>query len=118
MNVEAAYLDAAATAPLRPEAREAMLAVLDAGQANASSVHYAGHRAGAVLQEAREAIAGAMQARQSELIFTSGGTEAVSYTHLDVYKRQADTIAAGAALVDAAAATQLCACLLYTSRCV
>ena len=76
MNVEAAYLDAAATAPLRPEAREAMLAVLEAGQANASSVHYAGHRAGAVLQEAREAIAGAMQARQSEVIFTSGGTEA------------------------------------------
>ena len=69
-------LDAAATAPLRPEARAAMTEVLDAGQANASSVHSAGHRARAVLSGAREAIAGAMRARPSEIIFTSGGTEA------------------------------------------
>lgn len=70
------YLDAAATAPLRPEARAAMLAVLEAGQANPSSVHSPGHRASVVLREAREAIAGALQARGSEVVFTSGGTEA------------------------------------------
>lgn len=70
------YLDAAATAPLRSEARAAMLDVLDAGPANASSVHSAGHRAATTLREARATIAEALQARQSEVIFTSGGTEA------------------------------------------
>ncbi|WP_336992758.1 cysteine desulfurase family protein [Leucobacter sp. VD1] len=70
------YLDAAATAPLRPEARAAMLAVLDAGPANPSSVHQAGHRAQQTLQAARAAIASALGARESEVVLTSGGTEA------------------------------------------
>ena len=70
------YLDAAATAPLRPEARAAMLAVYDGGQANASSVHAPGHRAKAVLDASRGSIAAALGATPSEVIFTSGGTEA------------------------------------------
>ncbi|MCW2288420.1 cysteine desulfurase [Leucobacter luti] len=69
-------LDAAATAPLRPEARAAMLAVWDAGQANASSVHAAGFRARSTVEEARHTIAAALGALPSEVIFTSGGTEA------------------------------------------
>ena len=69
-------LDAAATAPLRPEARAAMLAVWDAGQANASSVHAAGFRARSAVEEARHTIAAALGALPSEVIFTSGGTEA------------------------------------------
>ncbi|SJN07992.1 Cysteine desulfurase [Leucobacter sp. 7(1)] len=72
----AAYLDAAATAPLRPEARAAMLAVWDAGQANASSVHSAGFRARAEVDAARDRIAQALGARPGEVVFTSGGTEA------------------------------------------
>ena len=70
------YLDAAATAPLRPEARAAMLRALDAGPGNASSVHSAGHRARAIVEGARERIAAALGARPAEVVFTSGGTEA------------------------------------------
>ncbi len=70
------YLDAAATAPLRAEAREAMIAALDAGPGNASSVHTAGHRAASTVQEARERIAGVFGVARNELVFTSGGTEA------------------------------------------
>ncbi len=70
------YLDAAATAPLRQEARAAMLAVLDAGPANPSSVHSPGHRAKAVVDEARAEVAAALGATPAEVVFTSGGTEA------------------------------------------
>lgn len=70
------YLDAAATAPLRAEARHAMLAVLDGGPANASSVHTPGKTAKATLQQAREAVAHAFGATPSEVVFTAGGTEA------------------------------------------
>ncbi|XPP26161.1 MAG: cysteine desulfurase family protein [Leucobacter sp.] len=70
------YLDAAATAPLRPEARAAMIAALDAGLGNASSVHSAGHRARVIVDDARERIAAALGARPGEVVFTSGGTEA------------------------------------------
>lgn len=70
------YLDAAASAPLRPEARAAMIAALDAGAANASSVHTAGHGARALVEDARERVAAALGARPGEVVFTSGGTEA------------------------------------------
>lgn len=70
------YLDAAATAPLVPEARAAMLEALDAGPGNPSSVHFAGYRAAETLRSARETIARVFEARPSEAIFTSGGTEA------------------------------------------
>ena len=52
-----AYLDAAATAPLLPEARAAMLQVYDAACANPSSAHSAGERAANVLESARATIA-------------------------------------------------------------
>lgn len=70
------YLDAAATAPLRQPARDAMLKVLDAGPANASSVHTPGQFAKSVLNQARQQLAGALGAREFEVVFTSGGTEA------------------------------------------
>ena len=70
------YLDAAATAPLRPEARAAMIAALDAGAANPSSVHQAGHFARATVEAARSSIADAFGARLADVVFTSGGTEA------------------------------------------
>jgi cysteine desulfurase len=69
------YLDHAATTPMLPEAIEAMTARL--GQVgNASSLHAAGRRVRRVVEEARETIAGALGARPSEVVFTSGGTEA------------------------------------------
>ena len=69
------YLDHAATTPLLPEALNAMTEEL--GQiGNASSLHTAGRRARRVVEESREQIAEIFGARPSEVIFTSGGTEA------------------------------------------
>jgi cysteine desulfurase len=69
------YLDHAATTPMLPEAIEAMTAEL--GQVgNASSLHAPGRRARRVVEESREIIAEAFNARPSEVIFTSSGTEA------------------------------------------
>jgi cysteine desulfurase len=69
------YLDHAATAPMLPEAIEAMTEEL-AQLGNPSSLHNAGRRARRVVEESREQVAEVFGARASEVIFTSGGTEA------------------------------------------
>jgi cysteine desulfurase len=69
------YLDHAATTPLLPEALDTMAEEL-ARLGNPSSLHNAGRRARRVVEESREQIAEAFGARPSEVIFTSGGTEA------------------------------------------
>jgi cysteine desulfurase len=69
------YLDHAATTPMLPEALEAMTEEL-AQVGNPSSLHNAGRRARRVVEESREQIAAAYGARPSEVVFTSGGTEA------------------------------------------
>jgi cysteine desulfurase len=69
------YLDHAATAPMLPEAIAAMTEELSC-LGNPSSLHNAGRRARRVVEESREQIAEAFGARPSEVIFTSGGTEA------------------------------------------
>lgn len=68
------YLDHAATTPMLPEAIAAMSEALST-VGNASSLHSSGRRARRMVEEAREAIAEAMGARPSEVIFTAGGTE-------------------------------------------
>jgi cysteine desulfurase len=68
------YLDHGATTPMLPEAIEAMTAQM-ATVGNASSLHTSGRRGRRVVEESREAIAQAMGARPSEVLFTSGGTE-------------------------------------------
>lgn len=70
-----AYLDHAATTPMLPEAVEAMTAQL-AAVGNASSLHSSGRRARRTVEESRESLAEALGARPSEVVFTSGGTEA------------------------------------------
>ncbi len=75
------YLDHHAAMPLRPRAEAAMRSLFDdaeAAWANPSSVHGAGRRAAAHLETAREQVAEALGAEPSEVIFTSGGTEACS----------------------------------------
>ena len=69
------YFDWNATAPLRPQARAAMLAVLDA-TGNPSSVHAEGRLARHVIEEARENVAALVGADPRNVVFTSGGTEA------------------------------------------
>ena len=68
------YLDYNATAPLRPEARDALLAALDIG--NPSSVHEEGRKARALVEAARADVARLVGAPAETVIFTSGGTEA------------------------------------------
>src|SRR5688572_14605120 len=69
------YLDANASAPLRPEARAAILSALDLGPGNASSPHGAGRRLRRALGDARDTVAALLGARASEIVFTSGATE-------------------------------------------
>jgi cysteine desulfurase len=71
------YLDHNATTPLRPEAREAMLAAMDL-VGNPSSVHAEGRKARALVERSREAILEALGAAQSDLVFTSGATESAA----------------------------------------
>ena len=73
--MEPVYLDHAATSPLRPEAVEAFVAASGL-VGNASSLHRPGQRARRRLEEAREELAAAVGASPSEVIFTSGGSEA------------------------------------------
>jgi cysteine desulfurase len=86
-----AYLDHAATTPLRPQAVEMMTAEL-ARLGNPSSLHSAGRRARRVVEESREQIAEALGARPSEVVFTSGGTEADNLAVKGLYwaRRAAD----------------------------
>lgn len=72
------YLDHAATSPLLPEVREAMLPWLHGGYGNPSSQHKEGREARAALDEAREKFAEAVGAQFSEVVFTSGATESAN----------------------------------------
>src|SRR4051812_39620413 len=69
------YFDNNATTPLAPEVLEAVIASSRDQFGNASSVHYFGQRAKAVLDEARSAVAALIHADPSEIVYTSGGTE-------------------------------------------
>ena len=69
------YLDHNATSPLRPAVKAAMVAALDV-TGNPSSVHRAGVAARRIVEDARQAVAGAVGALPGQVIFTAGGTEA------------------------------------------
>ncbi|PWI15411.1 cysteine desulfurase NifS [Streptomyces sp. Act143] len=86
-----AYLDHAATTPMLPEAVEALTAQL-AVTGNASALHAAGRRARRTVEESREALAESLGARPSEVVFTSGGTEADNLAVKGLYwsRRDAD----------------------------
>ncbi|MEM1277838.1 MAG: cysteine desulfurase family protein [Pseudomonadota bacterium] len=71
------YLDWNATAPLRPEARAAMLAAMDQ-VGNPSSVHAEGRAAKKIIEKARGQVAALVGCDASELVFTSGATEAAA----------------------------------------
>jgi cysteine desulfurase len=71
-----AYLDHAATTPLRPEALEAMLPVLTVEFANPSGAHAESRRARLALDDARDRIAELLGVGPGEVVLTSGGTEA------------------------------------------
>ncbi|MCF8329674.1 MAG: cysteine desulfurase [Crocinitomicaceae bacterium] len=70
------YLDNAATTPMAPEVIAAMVDVYQENFGNASSAHYFGRNSKALLENSRRSIARWLNCQSSELIFTSGGTEA------------------------------------------
>ena len=72
------YLDHAATTPPRREVLDAMGRVLEEAWGNPSSTHAFGRRARAALDEARESVAHDLGADPREVVFTSGGTEAIN----------------------------------------
>ena len=83
------YLDHAATTPMRPEAIAAYTEAMGV-VGNPSSIHSQGQQAKRMLEEARESIAGTLGADPIEVVFTSGGTEAVNLAVKGMYWARAD----------------------------
>ncbi|MBX2855677.1 MAG: aminotransferase class V-fold PLP-dependent enzyme, partial [Rhodobacteraceae bacterium] len=77
MSKKRVYLDWNATAPLRPEARAAMLEAMDA-VGNPSSVHAEGRAAKAIVETARVQVAALVGCDRDQVVFTSGATEAAA----------------------------------------
>jgi len=73
----ASYLDAASSEPLHPAARDVMLAALDRGYADPRRLHGPGRDARLLLDNARAAVAEALDVRSDEVSFASSGTDAV-----------------------------------------
>jgi len=86
------YLDHNATSPLRPEARDALDDALARVYGNPSSLHSEGRAARAILDDARDAVAALVQSLPSEIVFTSGGTEAISAAVRGVCDRAPDAL--------------------------
>jgi cysteine desulfurase len=88
------YLDHASTSPPRPEVVEAMVSWLTvAGRGEVGDpgrIHAEGMRARVALEEAREAVAALLGARSREVVFTSGGTEAVAAATWGAVRRAVD----------------------------
>jgi cysteine desulfurase len=75
---ELIYLDHAATTPLDPRVLDAMLPWLGGGFGNPSSLYRLGREAQAAIDAAREQVAVCLNARPSEIVFTSGGSESIN----------------------------------------
>ncbi len=76
MDGDEIYLDHAASSPLRDEARDAWIAASNLHQANPTGAHKASRDARRALDDARDVVAAAIGCEASEVVFTSGGSEA------------------------------------------
>lgn len=74
--MEKVYLDSAATTQMREEVIERMTSVMKESYGNPSSTHSYGRSAKSLIEQARKTVAGYLNVQASEIIFTSGGTEA------------------------------------------
>jgi cysteine desulfurase len=86
-----AYLDHAATTPVRPEAVEAMLPFFTVDYGNPSGAHQMARAARRAVDDARDVVAEALGAQPGEVIFTSGGTEADNLAVFGVTRRHGGT---------------------------
>lgn len=85
MSASRLYLDHNATAPLLPEAREAVIEAM-AFEGNPSSVHAEGRAARALVSRAREHVARLADVPASQVVFTSGATEAANHVLTPDYR--------------------------------
>ena len=86
-----AYLDHASTSPLRPTARAALRAALDAEDlGDPGRIHHEGMAARVALEQAREEVAAAFGARSREVVLTSGATESIAAASFGARARAAD----------------------------
>ena len=96
MTAPLAYLDNAATTPLRPEAVAAMLPFLGERFGNPSGSHKVARDARKAVDEARDTVAHCLGCEPSEVVFTGCGTEADNLAILGAVRRQAGTAVCGA----------------------
>jgi len=85
------YLDNNATTPVLPDVLEAMRPYFGEHFGNASSIHHHGQETRAAVERARESVAALLGGRASEIVFTSGGTEADNLTIFGI-ARQGDHV--------------------------
>lgn len=74
-RIRSVYLDHSATTPTDPRVVEAMLPYFTEWYGNASSSHSFGRKAESAVEHAREVVAGVLNCRPAEIVFTSGGSE-------------------------------------------
>jgi cysteine desulfurase len=88
-------LDHAATTPIHPRVREAMMPYLEDKFGNPASIHSFGREAAEAIDEARQALAGLIGARPEEIIFTSGGSESDTTALFGVFQARQDKAGRG-----------------------
>lgn len=88
--MEHIYLDNAATTPIAPEVVQTMVDQMTNDFGNASSTHFFGRQAHTVLDNSRHTLAQSIQAKDSEIIFTSGATESNNTAILQTAKKRAN----------------------------
>ena len=96
MTAPLAYLDHAATTPLRPEALDAMLPYLTEHFGNPSGSHGVSRAARRAVDEARDAVAECLGCQPGEVVFTAGGTEADNLALAGVHARRGGTVVCSA----------------------
>ncbi len=74
--LEHIYVDHAATSPMHPKVIEKMHEVMQQAYGNPSSIHTFGRQARKIIDNARNSLAASIGAQETEIIITSGGTEA------------------------------------------
>ena len=99
MHSDVIYLDHAATTPLNEDVLEAMRPYLTQHHGNPSSVHRWGRQARVAVEDAREQVASCLGAEPSEIVFTSGATEANNW----VLRQRLANAGSGAHLITCAA---------------
>jgi cysteine desulfurase len=91
-----AYLDCAASAPVRPEAAEALARTLTEHPGNPSGGHAAARAARRVLDDARDVVADLLGAAPGDVVFTGGGTEADNLAVLGRHEARGGAVVASA----------------------